>query len=33
MQLDASIPRYMSGEVRSYTPDQVRARALKAIRG
>ena len=32
-QLDASIERYMSGEVRTYAPAQVRARALKAIRG
>lgn len=32
-QLDASVERYMSGEARTYTPAQVRTRALKAIRG
>lgn len=32
-QLDASIERYMNGDARSYTPAQVRTRALKAIRG
>lgn len=32
-QLDSTMERYLSGEVRTYTPEEVRARALKAIRG
>lgn len=32
-QLDASIERYVNGEARTYTPAQVRTRALEAIRG
>lgn len=31
--LDASMARYLRGEAKTYTPEQVRARALKAIRG
>ncbi len=31
-QLDASMERYLSGEGKSYTPEQMRTRALKAIR-
>ena len=31
-QLDASMERYLSGVGKSYTPEQMRTRALKAIR-
>lgn len=31
-QLDRSLARYLSGEAKTYTPEQVRTRALKAIR-
>lgn len=31
-QLDASMARYLRGEAKTYTPEQVRTRALKAIR-
>ena len=31
--LDASMARYLRGEAKTYTPEQARARALKAARG
>ena len=31
-QLDASLERYLRGEVKTYTPEQVRTRAQKAMR-
>ena len=31
--LDASMARYLRGEARTFTPEQARSRALKAIRG
>ena len=31
-QLDASLERYLHGNVKTYTPEQVRTRALKAMR-
>ncbi len=32
LQLDESMARYLRGEAKTYTPEQVRTRALKAIR-
>ncbi|MBP8824290.1 MAG: hypothetical protein KBH07_11655 [Flavobacteriales bacterium] len=31
--LDASMERYLHGEAKTYTPEQARTRALKAVRG
>ncbi len=31
-QLDASLARYLNGSAKTYTPEQVRTRALKTIR-